>query len=171
MWFDSTLSVNSHINKTCSLAFYYLYNIRKIRKYLSRETTEMMMHAFLSSRIDYCNSLLFGLPAYQIHKIQRVQNAADKLIYNESKYCGITPLLYNLHWLPVTFRIEFKILLLIFKAIKGFAPGYITELINIKNEGRYRLRSNSNVILLKYVNLKTYKTLGDRSFMVAAPIL
>ena len=85
VWFDSTLSVNSHINKTCSLAFYYLYNIRKIRKYLSRETTEMMIHAFLSSRIDYCNSLLFGLPAYQIHKIQRVQNAAARLIYSESK--------------------------------------------------------------------------------------
>ena len=144
VWFDSTLSVNSHINKTCSLAFYYLYNIRKIRKYLSRETTEKLIHAFVSSRIDYCNSLLFGLPAYQIHKIQRVQNAAARLIYNESKYYRITPLLYNLHWLPVTFRIEFKILHLMFKALKGFAPGFITELINIKNEGRYRLRSDSN---------------------------
>ena len=79
--------------------------------------------------------------------------------------------LYNLHWLPVTFRIEFKILLLIFKAIKGFAPGYINELINIKNEGIYRLRSNSSGILLQYVKFKTYKTLGDRSFMVAAPNL
>ena len=148
-----------------------MYNIRKSRKYLCRETTEKLIHVFVSSRIDYCNSLLFGLPAYQIHKIQRVQNAAARLIYNESKYRRITPLLYNLHWLPVTFRIEFKILLLIFKALKGFAPGYITELINIKNEGRYRLRSNSNGILLKCVNFKTYKTFGDRSFMVAPPIL
>ena len=154
VWFDSTLSMNSHINKTCSLAFYYLYNIRKIRKYLSRESTEKLIHAFVSSRIVYCNGLLFGLPAYQIHKIQRVQNAAARLIYNESKYCRITPLLYNLHWLPVTFRIEFKILLLVYKAFKGFVPGYITELINIKNEGRYRLRSSWNGILLKYVNLK-----------------
>ena len=97
VWFDSTLSMNSHINKTCSLAFYYLYTIRKIRKYLSRESTEKLIHAFVSSRIDYCNSLLFGLPAYQIYKIQRVQNAAARLIYNESKYCRITPLLYNLH--------------------------------------------------------------------------
>ena len=92
VWFDSTLSMNSHINKTCSLAFYYLYNIRKIRKYLSRESTEKLIHAFASSRIDYCKSLLFGLPAYQIHK-----NAAARLIFNESKYCRITPLLYNLH--------------------------------------------------------------------------
>ena len=125
----------------------------------TREATEKLIHAFVSSRIDYCNSLRFGLPAYQIHKTQRVQNAAARLIQNESKYCRVTPLLYNFHWLPVTFLIEFKILLLIFKAIKGFAPGYhITELTNIKNEGRYRLRSNSNGILLKYVNFKTYKT-------------
>ena len=61
VWFDSTLSMNSHINKTCSLAFYYLYNICKIRKYLSRETTEKLIHAFVSSRIDYCNSFLFWL--------------------------------------------------------------------------------------------------------------
>ena len=171
MWFDSTLSMNSHINKTCSLAFYYLYNIRKIRKYLSREATEKLIHAFVSSRIDYCNSLLFGLPTYQIHKIQRVQNAAARLIYNVSKCCRKTPLLYNLHWLPVTFRIEFQILLLVYKAIKGFAPGFLTELINIKKEGTYRLLSNWNGILLKYVNFKTYKTLGDRSFMEAAPNL
>ena len=68
VWFDSTLSMNSHVNKTCSLAFYYLYNIRKIRKYLSRETSEKLIHAFVRSRIDYCNRLLFGLTAYQIHQ-------------------------------------------------------------------------------------------------------
>ena len=68
MWFDSTLSMNSHVNKTCSLAFYYLYNIRKIRKYLSRETSEKLIHAFVRSRIDYSNRLLFGLTAYQIHQ-------------------------------------------------------------------------------------------------------
>ena len=123
VWFDSTLSVNSHINKTCSLAFYYLYNIRKIRKYLARETTEKLIHAFVSSHVDYCNSLLFGLPAYQIHKIQRVQNAAARLIYNESKYCRITPLLYNLHWLPVTFRIEFKILLTYLRLLRVLLQG------------------------------------------------
>lgn len=117
VWFNFTLSMNSHINKTCSLAFYCLYNIRKIRKYLSRETSEKLIHPFVSSHIDHCNSLLFGLPAYHVHEIQRVQNAAARLIYNESKYSRITPLLCNLYWLPVTFRIEFKILLLIYKAI------------------------------------------------------
>ena len=79
-WLDSTLSMNSHVNNTCSNAFYYLYNIRRIRKYLSRRSTETLIHAFVSSRVDYCNSLLYGLPAYQLNKLQRVQNAAARLI-------------------------------------------------------------------------------------------
>ena len=98
-WLDSTLSMNSHVNNTCSNAFYYLYNIRRIRKYLSRRSTETLIHAFVSSRVDYCNSLLYGLPAYQLNKLQRVQNAAARLIFQESKYCHVRPLLYNLHWL------------------------------------------------------------------------
>ena len=102
-WLDSTLSMNSHVNNICSNAFYYLYNIRRIRKYLSRQSTEMLIHAFVSSCVDYCNSLLYGLPAYQLNKLERVQNAAARLIFQESKYCHVRPLLYNLHWLPVKF--------------------------------------------------------------------
>ena len=83
-WLDSTLSMNSHVNNTCSNAFYYLHNIRRIRKYLSRRSTEKLIHAFVSSRVDYCNSLLYGLPAYQLNKLQRVQNAAAELIFQES---------------------------------------------------------------------------------------
>ena len=61
-WFDSKMSTLSLINKTCSSAFYYLYNMRRIRKYLSRSVTESLVHAFITSRIDYCDSLLYGLP-------------------------------------------------------------------------------------------------------------
>ena len=124
-WLDSTLSMNSHVNNICSNAFYYLYNIRRIRKYLSRRSTETLIHAFVSSRVDYCNSLLYGLPTYQLHKLQRVQNAAARLIFRESRYCHVSPLLFNLHWLPVKFRIDFKILLLTYKAINGLAPFYL----------------------------------------------
>ena len=100
----------------------------RIRKYLFRRSTEMLIHAFVSSRVDCCNSLLYGLPAYQLNKLQRVQNAAARLIFLESKYCHVRPLLYNLHWLPVKFRIDFKILLLTYKAINGLAPFYLQKL-------------------------------------------
>ena len=170
-WLDSTLSMNSHVNNICSNAFYYLYNIRRIRKYLSRRSTETLIHAFVSSRVDYCNSLLYGLPTYQLHKLQRVQNAAARLIFQESKYCHVSPLLFNLHWLLVKFRIDFKILLLTYKAINGLAPFYLKELINLKEPCKYKLRSDCDGLLLNTVKFKTLTALGDRSFAVAAPKL
>ena len=68
-WFDETLPVNCHITKATTVAFYYLYNLRHIRKYLTKITTEILIHAFISSRFDYCNSLLYGLPAIQLNKL------------------------------------------------------------------------------------------------------
>ena len=68
----------------------------------------MLIHTFVSSRVDYCNSLFYGLPAYQLNKLQRVQNAAARLIFQQSNYCHVRPLRYNLHWLPVKFRTDFK---------------------------------------------------------------
>ena len=80
-WFDTHLDMGTHITKTCSSAFYYLYNIRRIRKYLSRESTEkLVQYAFISSRLDYCNSLLYGIPEYQTMKLQRVMNASARHI-------------------------------------------------------------------------------------------
>ena len=124
-WFESTLSMDRHTTKTSSTAFYYLYNIKRIRKFLSRADTETLIHAFISCCLDYCNSLLYGLPAYQLAKLQRVQNAAARLIFEETKFCHITPLLSTLHWLPIKYRIEFKVLLLTYKTIHGQAPVYL----------------------------------------------
>ena len=134
-------------------AFYYLYNIRRIRKYLSRRSTETLIHAFVSSRVDYCNSLLYSLPAYQLNKLQRVQNAAARLIFLESKYCHVWHVL------------------LTYKAINGLAPFYLQELISLKEACKYKLRSDCDELLLKPVKFKTLTTLGDRSFAAAAPQL
>ena len=71
-WFDAKLTMATHRTRTCNSASYYLYNLRRIRKYLSKENTKTLVHAFISSRIDYCNSLLYGAPEYQINKLQRV---------------------------------------------------------------------------------------------------
>ena len=135
------------------------------------------MHAFVTSRIDYCNSLLCGLPAKQLDKIQRVQNTAARIIFRLPKFCHITPTLFSLHWLPVRYRIDFKICLLTFKiclltfkAIHGFALSYLCELITVKESQRYSLRSSSE-LLLRMPSRITKKTLGDRAFQVSAPCL
>ena len=108
-WFDSRLSVTStsHITKICASSFYYIYNIRRIRKYLSRQSTEILVHAFITSRLDYCNGLLYGLPDCLLNKRQRVQSACARLIFREQKFCHVTLLIYELHWLPIKYRIEF----------------------------------------------------------------
>ena len=121
-WFDSKLNMLVHINKTCSSSFFYLYNLRRIRKYLTRQDTECLVHAFIGSKIDYCNGLLYGLPTSANSKLQRVQNAAARLVTGSPRFCHITPVLESLHWLPIKYRIHFKIVLLTFKCIYGLAP-------------------------------------------------
>ena len=86
-WLDWTLLMNYHVNNTCSNALYYLNDIRRIRKYFSRQSTETFIRAFFSSRVNYCDILLYGLPAYKLTELQRVQNATARLIFQESKYC------------------------------------------------------------------------------------
>jgi len=169
-WFDTQLKMDAHINKCCRAAFFHLFNIRRIRKFLSYNTVQILINAFVISRLDYCNSLLYGLPANQIYKLQRVQNSAARLICNINRFDHITPVLYKLHWLPVRYRINFKILLITYKAINGLAPEYISELIKVKVSSRYNLRSSTE-LLLEQPRIRTLVTLGDRSFEVAAPTL
>ena len=102
--FDNSLSMDSHITQVCKTAFYHIHNIRKISKYLSRESLKTLVHALVTSRLDYCNSLFYGLPKCHIGRLQRVQNAAARLVTSTRKYDHITPVLYNLHWLPVFYR-------------------------------------------------------------------
>ena len=167
-WFNDTFDMSQHVSNLSGASFYQLHNIRRIRKYLTQEAAESLVHSFVTCRIDYCNSLLYGLPNCQLAKLQRVQNAAARLVYRESKFCHITPLLMRLHWLPISFRIRFKIALLTYKAINGLAPSYITELISIKSSSRYSLRLDSELRLNTLIH-KSYATLGDRSFTMAAP--
>ena len=170
-WFDDQLTMAVHITKICSAAFYHLHNIRRIRKYLSMDSAATLIHSFGSSRTDYFTSLLYGVPKCHIGKLQRVQNAAARLVVMQGKFCHMTPVLNQLHWLPVSLRINFKILRLTFKAIHELAPSYINDLVKIKPLNlRYRLRSNDG-ILLSHPNFKTLKTLGDRAFVASAPKL
>ena len=89
----------------------------KIRKYLTQESCEIAVHVFITSKLDYCNSLLYGCRKMQLKKLQYVQNAAARIVTQTRKFYHITPVLFDLHWLPVSYRIVFKILLLVFKSL------------------------------------------------------
>ena len=98
-WFDCNFTMGTHVNKICKAGYFYLHNISHIRKYLSIETTECLVYAFINSRLDFCNSLLYGLLDCLKAKLQRVQNSAATLVYKEPRFSHITPLLVKLHWL------------------------------------------------------------------------
>ena len=105
-WINSHMDMATQVtNAACASAFFYLYNIRYIRKYFTSECTEKMIHAFMTNRLDYCTSLLYGVPGHHMQKLQRVMNASARLIFCAPKYCHITPLLQQLHWLPIRLRI------------------------------------------------------------------
>ena len=168
--FDAQLNMHEHIKKTCSSSFFHSYNIRRIRKYLSRKTTESLVHAFVSSKLDFCNSLLYGLPDVHIAKFQRVQNAAARLLVGLPRFCHITPVLCDLHWLPIRYRINFKILLLTFKCLHGLAPKYLSDLLTVSKPSRYNLRNHMGTLLTP-ASVKFKVTLGNRAFKSSAPKL
>ena len=150
------------------IAFYYIRNIAKFRKCLSYDTAKILMHAFVTSRIDSYNALLFGLPNFLIQRLQYVLNSADRVIARSRKFDHITSLLIELHWLPVEQRIIFKILLFTFKVVNGLAPSYLSELLEAYVPMRM-LRSSTQLLLLESkFNLKTY---GSRALSVCAPRL
>ena len=156
------------LNSVCRSASLALQNIGKVRKYLNQSATERLVHAFITSKLDYCNSLLFGLPATELQKLQRIQNSDARLVIRSKRSDHITPILRDLHWLPVIARISFKVLLLTYKAMNGFAPSYLTSLL-IPYIPRRNLRSASKGLLVVPCSVScTYK---DRAFSVIAPKL
>ena len=128
-------------------AFFWLHNIKRISKYLSRDNPVAVIHAFIASRIAYWYSLLYDLPNTELANLQRVQKAAARSVTTTRKYDQITPILCQFHWLPVKFRIHFKIFMLNFKALHGMAPNYIRDVLTIRAQGRHSLRSNSSIVL------------------------
>uniref|UniRef100_A0AAY4DP64 Reverse transcriptase domain-containing protein n=1 Tax=Denticeps clupeoides TaxID=299321 RepID=A0AAY4DP64_9TELE len=112
VWIDDKLSLNHHVAAISRSCRFTLYNIRKIRSFLSQQATQLLVQAMVISKLDYCNSLLAGASAVTIKPLQMIQNMAARLIFNQPKYTHVTPLLTSLHWLPVAARIEFKSLML-----------------------------------------------------------
>ena len=161
---QNDLKMDVFVKNICRSASFALYRIGQIRKFLDRKSTEMLVHAFITCRLDQCNSLLHGLPNSQINKLQRIQNSAARLITLSRKHDHITPTLRDLHWLPIKYRIVYKILLLTYKCLHGTAPIYLQDLIKQYTPSR-NLRSSS---LSRLVCSSTSTQYGQRSFSVSA---
>ena len=135
---------------------------------LDMKTTVIIVQALVISRLDYCISLLCGLPAILIKRLQRVQNAAARVIAKAGRRDHISPILFKCHWLPVKFRINYKILLLTYRALHGLAPTYITDMLVPYTPPRTLRSSTEQVLVVQKYRLKNF---GARSFETAAPAL
>ncbi|XP_072039557.1 uncharacterized protein [Amphiura filiformis] len=168
---DDHMTLSQHVSSICRSASFALYNIGKLRKYLDQASVETLVHSFVTSRLDSCNSLLYGLPQFELDRLQRIQNAAARLVTCVRGRVHMSPILRQLHWLPVRKRIMFKTLLLTFKIIHGLAPLYLTDLVTIYTPTR-SLRSSSQRLLKPppLASVRTY-TYGNRAFSVSAPKL
>ena len=164
--FDSGLNFIPHIKHITKTGFFHLKNIARVRPFLSHENTETLMHAFISSRVDYCNALLTGLPKKQITHLQLLQNSAARVLTRTRKREHITPVLKSLHWLPVSFRIDFKVLLLIHKSLNGLGPSYISELLVPYRPSRALRSSNAGLLTVPKPRTKTY---GEAAFSFYGP--
>ena len=161
------MSFISHLSTVSKSVRFHLRNLGFIQKFLNQTSTEQLVHAFITSRLDFCNSLMYNLPQHHIDKLQRLQNASARLITLSRRTAHITPTLKSLHWLPITDRIAFKILLLVFQSLRGTSPGYIDEIITLHQPSR-NLRSAK---ALQLTVPCTNHSWGDRSFSHAAPVL
>ena len=153
--------MKSHISAICKASFYQLRDISAIRKYLANDAAKTIVHAFVTSRIDSCNSLLYGLPQKDINHLKIVHHAAARVISKTRKYDHITPILKELHWFT------FKYLVITWKALHRLAPKYLCDLIHIDE---HRARQSNNVNILYTPKTKVVSG-GDRAFSKAAPKL
>ena len=166
---DKNLSFLKHINNQCCKAMINFYRIKSIRPYITKEACEVLVHGLIMSHLDYGNCLLYGLPSKLIWKFQRIQNMSAKLILNLKTYdASVTRAKMDLHWLPITERIEYKILILVFKCIWNEAPPYLQALINQRHASRNTRSSNTLTLEIPFVRKSTH---AWRSFSLCGPRL
>ena len=163
--FDKNLSMEQQVREVCKKSYFQLYRLKQLDKYLSSDLLSILIHSYISSHLDYCNALYFGLPNILINKLQRIQNSAARLLTNTPRHWHITPILKDLHWLPVEQRILYKIGILAYKSLNGLCPTYLSKFITKYTPSKNLRSKNRNLLSKPKINCKKY---GGRGFKFAA---
>lgn len=165
---DSEMTMKQHINHVVSVGYYHLRRLRQLRRHITQDVMKQLVFSLILCRIDYCNSILIGLPACSIAPLQRLQNAAARLVMGLRARDHVTSALASLHWLPVHFRIMYKVALTMFYIHTNQCPAYLSNIVIPlhSNPSRQRLRSSAGT---DYLIPRTRTKLGERSFSVAGP--
>ena len=162
---DNMLSFDNHINNVSKAAHFHIRALCHIHRCMSVDDAKTVASAMVLSRLDYCNSILYRTSLSNLNKLQRMQNALAHTLMMTRKRHHITPVLVNLHWLPVTARIQFKISLLTFKTLTTHQPSYIDDLLQQHHSSRQLRSSGHN--LLEIPRMRT--SFAQCSFTYSAP--
>ena len=165
---DCHLTVNAHVSNIARTCYIELRRSASIRRFLTSTATATLVSAFVLSRIDYCNSLLFGSTHDVTSHLQRIQNYAARVILRLPKSSSITIHLKSLHWLPVKVRSTYKIACLCYHCHSSTAPSYVTDMLHRKPLHTSNTRSSSYTMPLLNRPAHSKAKLGDRSFSFAS---
>ena len=166
--FDKTLSMEKQANAISKSCFFHLRNIGRIRPFITINACKTLVNSLVTSRLDYANVLLCGVNNKVLGKLQRIQNTAARLITKTKKHEHITPVLKSLHWLPVPFRVQYKVLLYTFKIRHELAPVYMNELISEYHPPRALRSDSANLLNTPRTRTKSY---GEKRFDKCASTL
>ena len=162
---SNNFNFKKHISKTCRCCFYHIRDLRRIRRFLSLSVAKTIATALVSSRLDYCNSLLYNTANKDIAKLQRVQNCLARVVTRSPRFSRSVPLLKSLHWLPVQYRIIFKMCTIAYQALSSTQPAYLNSMLTPTRNSRQLRSTSSNPLHIPRVKTKA----GTRAFSVAAP--
>ena len=165
--FDSDFSFHKHISNICKSCFYHIRDLRRIRRHLPLSTAKTISNSLITSRLDYCNSQINNIDKQDLSKLQRVQNCLARVVLRAPRFSSPLPLLKQLHWLPVNYRLKFKLSTLTYHALAIHQPPYLASLLHFSNVPRKLRSSTSQQLSISRTNLN----MGKRDFPVAAPII
>ena len=170
--FDSSLNFKDHISSVVKSCNYHIRNLYAVRRFLGSDCLVTLVHSFIVSRVDYCNSLFLGLPNYLLKRLQSIINRSARLIFSLAPGVPTTYFLIKLHWLPIKARIEFKVCLLVFKALRFKQPIYIADMLSpLVIESHLTLRSGDDPYRLHEPRAVGERAFAARSFAYTAPRL
>ena len=163
--------MTKHISSVARSCFFALRQLGQLRPHMNMETSKAVAVALIQSKLDYCNSCLWGVPEHQLGRLQKIQNTAARIVTKTTKRSShITPVLKDLHWLPIEKRIQHKLLSVTYSCVKdSLAPEYLKELVSSSLHKRSTRSTSQSLLKVASVDSHKKKTQGARSFECVAP--
>jgi len=165
---DSCLTMADYVSAICRSGYFQLHQLRPVARSLTADAAKMIVHAFIACRLDYCNSLLHSITDSLFRQLQSIQNAAARLIMGTRRWDHITPVLRDLHWLPVRRRVDYKLALLVYKSLHGLVPPYLADDCILASSDKFRCHLHSADVDTCIIP-RTRSCFGDRSFSAVGP--